>query len=113
MNQVCNLSEGKCVPCEGGVPRLSKDEAQAFAQQLHEDWIIDDGNESIKRMIKFKGFAKVLLFVNALGWLAEKEGHHPDISFGYGYCDVTFNTHAIGGLSENDFICAAKMDALL
>ena len=113
MSQVCNLSEGNCVPCEGGVPRLSADEAREFAKQLHSDWVIADDNTSIKRMIKFKGFAKVVLFVNALAWLAEKEGHHPDISFGYGYCDVTFSTHAIGGLSENDFICAAKMDALL
>lgn len=113
MNQVCDLSEGKCVPCEGGIPRLSTEEAQTFAKQLHADWVIADDNISIKRMIKFKGFAKVVLFVNALSWLAEKENHHPDVSFGYGYCDVTFSTHAIDGLSENDFICAAKLDALL
>lgn len=113
MNQVCDLSEGKCVPCEGGIPKLSKEEAQAFAKQIHADWVISDDNTAIKRMIKFKGFAKVVLFVNALSWLAEKENHHPDVSFGYGYCDVTFSTHAIDGLSENDFICAAKLDALL
>lgn len=113
MSQVCDLKEGKCVPCEGGVPQLSVEEAQEFAKQLHPDWTISDDNSLIKRSIKFQGFSNVVLFVNALAWLAEKEGHHPDISFGYGYCDITFSTHAIDGLSENDFICAAKADALL
>ena len=113
MSQVCDLSQGNCVPCEGGVPMLSREEAKVFAAQLHEDWVIAEDNKSITRAVKFKGFAKVVLFVNAMAWLVEKEGHHPDVSFGYGYCNITFTTHAVDGLSENDFICAAKVDGLL
>jgi len=113
MTEVCNLSEGKCLPCEGGVPPLTAEEVQTFAKQLHADWVIAEDNKSMTRKVKFKGFAKATMYVNALAWMAQQEMHHPDISFGYGYCNITYSTHDIDGLSENDFICAAKADALL
>jgi 4a-hydroxytetrahydrobiopterin dehydratase len=69
--------------------------------------------KSIRRRFEFKGFYKTMGFVNAMAWVANAENHHPDFSTGYNYCDVTFTTHAIDGLSENDFICAAKINALL
>lgn len=113
MIEATRLTEGKCIPCEGGVKPLSTEEVQAFAKELHADWVVADDNKSITRKVKFKGFAKVTMYVNALAWMAQQEQHHPDISFGYGYCHITFNTHDIDGLSTNDFICAAKADDLL
>ena len=113
MTKACNLTEGHCVPCEGGIPALSSEEVEVFAKQLHDDWVVAEDNKSITRKITFKGFAKVVMYVNALSWMAQQEQHHADVSFGYGYCNITYSTHAIDGLSTNDFICAAKADALL
>jgi 4a-hydroxytetrahydrobiopterin dehydratase len=113
MTTTLDLNQQQCLPCKGDTTKLTFEQATVFAKQLHPDWKTDGDNTSISRAIKFKGFPKVVLFVNTLSWLAEKEQHHPDISFGYGYCTITFTTHAIDGLSVNDFICAAKVDALL
>lgn len=71
------------------------------------------GGGALKRRLTFKGFAKAVYTANLAAFLADREGHHPDISFGWGYCDILYTTHDIGGLSENDFICAAKFDRLL
>lgn len=103
------LAEKKCVPCEGGVEPLSRDEAQ---QKLSEvpGWEIEDG--WLRRKFDFKDFKEALEFVNQVGEIAESEGHHPDIAFGWGYAEIKLQTHAIGGLHENDFIVAAKVDAL-
>ncbi len=109
----CDLSERKCVPCEGGVPPIEGDEARAMMARLDDGWKLDDSATRISRRLEFKGFAKAVQHANLAAWLAEQEGHHPDISFGWGYCEISFTTHAIGGLSENDFICAAKFDRLL
>jgi len=107
-----DLKEKKCVPCEGGVPALTRAEAVGLAGQLHADWKVADDAKSIERSLKFKDFYRTMSFVNALAHVANVEDHHPDLEVGYDYCRVTFSTHSIGGLSENDFICAAKLDQL-
>jgi 4a-hydroxytetrahydrobiopterin dehydratase len=106
------LSERKCAPCEGGVPPLTPAKAKLLAKRLHKDWQIAKDSKSITRSLKFKDFYRTMSFVNALAYIANQEDHHPDLRVGYNYCDVTFSTHSIGGLSENDFICAAKLDVL-
>ena len=106
------LTQKRCVPCEGGVAPLSAAEAQQLMKQLHADWQLAQDAKSIRREWKFKNFYRTLSFVNAVAHVANVEDHHPDIETGYGYCRVKFNTHAIGGLSENDFICAAKIDRI-
>ena len=107
------LKGAKCVPCEGGVAALSVAEATALRGQLHADWCLGKEAKSLQRALKFKDFYRTMSFVNALAHLANTEDHHPDLEFGYDYCRITFTTHAIGGLSQNDFICAAKTDALI
>jgi 4a-hydroxytetrahydrobiopterin dehydratase len=76
-------------------------------------WTLADDAKMISRDYQFKGFYKTMAFVNAIAWIANSENHHPDLEVGYGHCLVKYNTHAIDGLSENDFICAAKIDALI
>jgi 4a-hydroxytetrahydrobiopterin dehydratase len=87
-------------------------EAKVLHGQLHRDWRIADDSKSIERSLKFKDFYRTMSFVNALAHVANTEDHHPDLEIGYNYCQVKFSTHSIGGLSENDFICAAKLDRL-
>ena len=106
------LAAGKCVPCEGGVPPRPAAEAQSLLGQLHGDWRISEDARSLKRSYRFKDFYRVMSFVNAVAHVANTEDHHPDLQVGYDYCRITFTTHAIGGLSQNDFICAAKVDRL-
>ncbi len=106
------LSEKKCVPCEGGVTPLTAAEAEKYRAKLSPDWTLDDGAKAIRRELKFKDFYRTMSFVNALAHIANLEDHHPDLEVGYGYCRVLFTTHAIKGLSENDFICAAKIDRI-
>lgn len=106
------LENKKCVPCEGGLEPLTKEEAINFLEGVP-GWALADNGVKIHRQFSFDDFALALDFVNKLGALAETEGHHPDISFGWGYADIVFYTHAIGGLHENDFIMAAKTNELL
>lgn len=108
-SMLCDLH---CKPCEGGVAPLSPDEARAQMEQIGE-WKLAEDSASISRDFSFKGFLSVMNFVNAVAYIANREGHHPDVAFGYNYCRLVFTTHAISGLSQNDFICAAKIDALL
>jgi 4a-hydroxytetrahydrobiopterin dehydratase len=109
---VKELSEKKCAPCEGGVEPLRPAKVKLLAKQLHKDWKIAKDSKSLTRSLKFKDFYRTMSFVNALAHIANTEDHHPDMEMGYGYCRVTFSTHSIGGLSVNDFICAAKLDRL-
>jgi 4a-hydroxytetrahydrobiopterin dehydratase len=109
---VSELIGKKCVPCEGGVPALSLSEARKLAGQLHAGWQVAADGKTLKRSFKFKDFYRTIGFVNAVAYIANLEDHHPDLEAGYDYCHVTFATHSIGGLSENDFICAAKVDQL-
>ncbi|HET7588109.1 MAG TPA: 4a-hydroxytetrahydrobiopterin dehydratase [Gammaproteobacteria bacterium] len=107
------LAEKHCVPCEGGVQPLTRDEAEGYLKRIAPEWSLSDDVKTISRDFEFKGFNKTMGFVNAIAWIANAEGHHPDLEVGYGHCNVNFTTHAVGGLSENDFICAAKVDKLL
>jgi 4a-hydroxytetrahydrobiopterin dehydratase len=106
-----SLSGKQCVPCRGGIPPLSRADAERLLAETP-GWTLDDGATRIERAFKFQDFVGALAFVNRVAALAEAEDHHPDIAFGWGYCRVTFQTHKIKGLHENDFIMAAKVNAL-
>jgi 4a-hydroxytetrahydrobiopterin dehydratase len=106
------LNEQKCLPCEGGVAPLTAAEAAKYRSQVHGDWKLDADAKAIRREFKFKDFYRTMSFVNALAHVANIEDHHPDLEVGYGYCRVVYSTHAIKGLSANDFICAAKIDRI-
>lgn len=106
------LSEQRCVPCEGGTEPLDTNRAKTLLEQVP-GWSLADDGKSIHRRFEFKGFYKTMAFINAMAWVANQEQHHPDFSGGYNFCAVTFTTHAIDGLSENDFICAAKLNELV
>ncbi len=106
-----SLTNKTCQPCRGGIPPLRPAEARAFLSQTPE-WELIDGDTKIRRTFKPGDFAEAMTLVVKIGELAEEEGHHPDITFGWGYCTVLFYTHKIKGLHENDFIMAAKVDAL-
>jgi len=105
----CDLAKGKCKPCEGGVSPLTPDEIAQLLKQL-KGWHY--GNGVITRTYEFKNYYQTMAFVNAAAWISHREDHHPDMTVGYNKCRVDYMTHAINGLSENDFICAAKLDAL-
>jgi 4a-hydroxytetrahydrobiopterin dehydratase len=106
------LAAKKCMPCEGGTAPLTEAQASALRAELHPDWKLGAGARSLERALKFRDFYRTMSFVNALAHIANVEDHHPDLEVGYNYCNVKFSTHSIGGLSENDFICAAKLDRL-
>lgn len=101
----------RCVGCEGGVPPLTQDEINQYLKQV-KGWQVNQDAKSIHKRYTFKGFYKTMAFVNAIAWIANQEGHHPDLEVGYNYCNIKFTTHAIDGLTKNDFICAAKIDRL-
>ena len=107
-----NLSKKKCVPCEGGVKPLNPDQAEVLMQELSPDWMLIDQHRMLARTFTFKDFKESLDFANKVGAIAEEEQHHPDMTVGYGNLGVELTTRAIGGLSENDFIVAAKIDEL-
>lgn len=107
-----NLQNKKCRPCEGGVPPLEPAAASELLQALDSNWAIDEDGRHIRRTFRFKNFTETMAFVNAVAAIAESEDHHPDLEVSYGSCVVDYTTHAIDGLSENDFICAAKIDQL-
>ena len=106
-----DLTQQKCQPCEGGIPALTFDEAKT---QIHNtpEWQLNDRATEINRKFTFSDFNQTIKFVNDVAKIANEEGHHPDLEVSYGYCIVKFTTHAINGLSINDFICAAKIDTL-
>ncbi|HUX72963.1 MAG TPA: 4a-hydroxytetrahydrobiopterin dehydratase [Steroidobacteraceae bacterium] len=106
------LSAKKCRPCEGGVPPLTAAKANALRAKLHEGWSISADAKSLRRSFKFRDFYRTMSFVNAAAHIANSEDHHPDLAVGYDHCRIAYTTHSIGGLSENDFICAAKIDLL-
>lgn len=106
------LAARKCQPCEGGVAPLTQAEASALRAQLDAGWSLAVDAKSLQRSFKFKDFYRTMSFVNAVAHVANTEDHHPDLEAGYDYCRLTFATHSIGGLSHNDFICAAKVDQL-
>ena len=103
------LAQKKCKPCEGGVSPLTESEAAMLLKSL-KGWTLAGGK--ISRTFEFSNYHETMAFVNATAWISHREDHHPDLAVGYNSCRVEYVTHAIGGLSENDFICAAKVDAL-
>lgn len=108
-----DLTRKRCVPCEGGVPALAPAAAAELKVALHPDWQLSADGQWLLRELRFPGYARTVGFVNALAWIAESEGHHPDLEVSYGRVLVKWSTHAVGGLTENDFICAAKADRLV
>lgn len=106
---MADLTTRKCKPCEGGVDPLTADEAGRLLKQVR-GWTLSDG--AITKSYNFRNHYETMAFVNAVAWISHREDHHPDMSVGYNACRVAYVTHAIQGLSENDFICAAKVDAL-
>ena len=106
-----SLAAKSCTPCRGGVPPLTPEEVGAHQRQTPE-WRVQDEAQRIERTFKFRNFAEAFGFVRQVADLAEAEGHHPDISFGWGYVTVSLQTKKIKGLHENDFIMAAKLDRI-
>ena len=106
-----DLAQKKCVACEGGAAPLNAIEAEVLLKQV-KNWSLSPDAKKLSKEFKFKNFADALAFVNEVGAIAEQEGHHPDISLSWGKVFIELTTHAIGGLSENDFILAAKIDLL-
>ena len=106
-----SLSEKSCVPCRGGVAPLDQEEAETLLAQTP-GWSLIRDNTRLERRFSFNGFVAALKFVNRVGDLAEEEGHHPDIHFGWGYAIIEFYTHKIGGLHDNDFVMAAKVNEI-
>lgn len=104
-----SLAEKTCTPCRGGVPPLKREEAERFHVQSP-DWQVVDDARRIERRFSFRNFRDALGFVQTVGEIAESEGHHPDIKFGWGYAMISLQTKMIKGLHENDFIMAAKID---
>ena len=106
-----DLHQKRCLACEAGVRPLTEEDVKGYLAKVN-DWQVNTDHTMIFRVFKFKGFYKTMAFVNAIAWIANQENHHPDMEVGYNYCIVKYTTHAIEGLSENDFICAAKVDEL-
>ena len=104
------LAERQCVPCRGGVPPMKGEQINEMSSQLP-DWQVVNEHH-LQRNFRFKDFKETLDFVNRVGELAEEQGHHPDICFGWGKADITIWTHKIDGLTESDFVLAAKIDKL-
>ncbi|MEQ6342253.1 MAG: 4a-hydroxytetrahydrobiopterin dehydratase [Gammaproteobacteria bacterium] len=101
-----------CRPCQAGEAPLAKAAALALLKHLN-NWEINDTGTEISRIFNFKNYYQTIAFVNALAWIAHQEDHHPTLTVHYSNCEVRYSTHTINGLSKNDFICAAKIDALL
>ncbi len=105
-----NLAGKTCVPCRGGTPPLKGEEIEGLRRQVPEWEVVEEHH--LRRRLRFKNFREALSFVNLVGELAEEQGHHPDVCFGWGYAELTVWTHKIDGLTESDFIFAAKVDVL-
>ena len=109
-----DLADKKCIPCEGGIPGFDISEIHKYLKMV-DGWEVKADDKKIYYLIKefkFKNFIESQKFINKVGEISEQEGHHPDILFGWGYAKIKITTHAIEGLSENDFILAAKIDKI-
>ena len=109
-----DLADKKCIPCEGGIPSFNLDEIHKYLKKV-DGWNVESSDQKdyyITKDFKFENFIESQKFVNKVSETAEKENHHPDISFGWGYCKIKIFTHAIKGLAESDFILAAKIDQI-
>ena len=106
------LSERRCEPCEGGVEPLTREQAESLLNELEAGWLLSGDGRAIEREFRFPAFSRTIAFVNAVAYIATVEGHHPELYVSYGACRVRYTTNAIDGLSDNDFICAAKIDRI-
>jgi 4a-hydroxytetrahydrobiopterin dehydratase len=109
---VSALRDRHCVALPPGTPPLSPARVGELQAQLSPEWQVDLAGGTLCRDFRFADYHRTMAFVNVVAWIAHAEDHHPDLEVGYGHCLVTFSTHSVGGLSDNDFICAAKIDAL-
>ncbi len=107
-----DLKQQACRPIPAGTPPLDRSAVDGLLAQLP-GWTLNDAATGIARIFRFKNYYETMAFVNALAWVAHREDHHPDIEVGYNRCHVRFSTHSVKGLSHNDFICAAKLNAIL
>ena len=110
MKNQTNLLEKKCKPCRGEAPALTQGQIRENIKEL-QGWGVK--NKTIVKTFPFENYYETVSFVNAVAWIANQADHHPDILFGYKTCQITYTTHSANGLTENDFICAAKTDALV
>jgi 4a-hydroxytetrahydrobiopterin dehydratase len=106
------LRDRSCRPLPHGTPPLDAARVDELLAQLAPGWRLAPDHRSIRRDFSFANFHETMGFLNAVAWIANTQDHHPDLEVGYNYCRMAFATHSVGGLSENDFICAAKVDAL-
>ena len=107
---ICDLSSKHCKPCEGRTSPLAEESVENLLRSL-QGWEHEKG--SIVKSFEFKNYYQTMAFVNAVAWIAHSEDHHPELEVSYRFCRVRYSTHAVGGLSDNDFICAAKVDGLI
>jgi len=107
-----DLAKKRCIPCEEGGDPLLCEQAEDLQRQLNPEWMLIDQCHMLARSFTFKNFKEALDFANKVGAIAEEENHHPDLTVGWGHVGVELTTHAVGGLSENDFILAAKIDGI-
>ena len=110
---VQELRNRHCTPCRKGDPPLSAEQAAEYLPALHTNWALEEKACAISRSFHFDNYYQTIAFVNALAWVAHAQDHHPDLEVSYNRCRVHYSTHSVGGLSANDFICAARIDALL
>ncbi len=106
------LREKQCITCSVSSPPLSKTESESLLNQIDPEWAINMDSTAITRSFQFRDFYQTMAFANAVAWIANQQDHHPELVISYRVCQVSYSTHSIKGLSENDFICAAKIDHL-
>lgn len=109
---MATLEQKHCLPCEGFGAPLDQVAIQQNFKNLATEWQVSVDNKIISRDFSFKNYYQTMAFVNAIAWMTHHENHHPDLEIGYNHCLVRYSTHALKGLSINDFICAAKVDAI-
>lgn len=109
MNQLQNKH---CLACEGGVKPMDTSEKQDLLNKIDKAWKVNDDYTELSRDFKFKNYYETMAFVNAIAWISHRENHHPNLEVGYSHCLVRYSTHAMKDITENDFICAAKVDQL-
>jgi 4a-hydroxytetrahydrobiopterin dehydratase len=105
------LHKIRCLGCEGGLPVLTHEEILKYLSETR-DWKVNENHKFIFKHYMFTDFYQTMAFVNAIAWIAHQEGHHPDLEVGFNYCRVKYKTHAVNGITKNDFICAVKIDRL-
>ncbi len=113
MNKNKDINNAHCEACNGLVDLIEKQQLNEWMALIHEGWQLDADCKTISRSFRMRNFAKVMFLVNAVAHMADLEGHHPDVSFGYNTLTISYTTHEAGGLTRNDFICAKKVDAMV